>query len=247
MVGMLKAAMKPFVPNRWISWYRLRKKISQAKKSSKYVFTQIYAKNVWGGCKGEFNSGPGSRGTPASMYVSAVRQFISENNIGSIVDLGCGDFAIGRHISEVCANYTGVDVVQKLISQNSRVFGSESIRFECLDIVEEELPDAQLCLIRQVFQHLSNEQILKILPKLVKYKYVLVTEHYPDDNNVIGYNFDKIHGADTRISNGSAVYLDKHPFCVKSTQLILEVPMPNPDGRLDLTYSGFIRTYLVRA
>jgi hypothetical protein len=246
MLGMLKVTLKPFVPEGWVLWYRQRREAALAKKSTEYIFTQVYTKNLWGGRKGEFNSGPGSRGTPADLYVRAIRQFILENSIVSVADLGCGDFAIGRHLSKVCGTYTGVDVVRKLIEKNSQVFGTNSIRFECLDIVQEELPDAELCLVRQVFQHLSNEQIIKVLPKLRKYKYVLVTEHYPDNDKVVAFNIDKIHGADTRLLMGSAVYLDKRPFGVKSTKLILEVPVPkNPDEGDDVAYTGFIRSYLV--
>ena len=85
------------------------------------------------------------------------------------------------------------------------------------------LPDAELCLVRQVFQHLSNDQIRSIIDKLRKYKYVIVTEHYPAPDRLRVPNLDKPHGADIRLYDSSAVYLDQPPFNA-SVDLLLEVP-----------------------
>ena len=149
------------------------------------VFSEIYEKNLWGGTKGEPYSGPGSRYAPAELYVKTVIEFILTNGISTVLDLGCGDFAIGKKIAAVCSNYIGVDIVPKLIERNTRLFGSDRIRFACLDITNETLPDAQLCLIRRVLQHLSNEEISNVLAKVQKYPHLIITEHYP--NNPVCY------------------------------------------------------------
>jgi hypothetical protein len=46
-------------------------------------------------------------------------------------------------------------------------------------MVANALPDGDVCLIRQVFQHLSNAEVNEVLRKLNKFKKVYITEGYP--------------------------------------------------------------------
>lgn len=247
VVQTLMALARTLAPPRALAAYARARRARQARRSPREVFTEVYAKRLWGTAEGgDVSSGSGSRGETAAAYVEEVQRFILHHKVSEVADLGCGDFFIGRQIAEVCASYVGVDVVPALVARNTAMFGSERIRFECLDIVDDELPDAELCLVRQVLQHLSNAQIAKILPKLAKYRYVLVTEQYPADDKVSCHNLDKVHGADTRVSAGSAVYLDKPPFSLEGVRLLLEVATPaSPDEVDDVRHSGFIRTYLI--
>lgn len=48
-----------------------------------------------------------------------------------------------------------------------------------MNIVEDDLPRGDVATVRQVLQHLSNTQIGAALPKLARYKHVIVTEHVP--------------------------------------------------------------------
>jgi len=219
---------------------------NESPRSAREVFAEIYSKNLWGGTKGEIYSGPGSRFEPARLYAETVVNFIRENAVSTVLDLGCGDFAIGKEIAAACDNYIGVDVVPELIERNSRLFGTHHIEFRCLDISTDELPVANLCLIRQVFQHLSNKQILSVLPKLRRYPHLIITEHYP--NEPTRYNQDTEHGVGTRVEHGSGVFLDKPPFSVSNTELLFETPpiTLSESGEPQVRYDwGFIRTYKV--
>jgi hypothetical protein len=129
---------------------------------------------------------------------------------------------VGKKIAALGVDYTGVDVVPALIQHHSAQYGSERVRFRQLDIVNEPLPEGDLCLIRQVMQHLSNAQIAKILPRLARYPHVLVTEHYPAPGTRTVPNLDKTHGHDTRIEDDSAVFLDQPPFSARVGETILE-------------------------
>jgi SAM-dependent methyltransferase len=186
------------------------------------VFTQIYATKMWGAGTEEFYSGPGSNAKVAKPYADFVINFIAEHNIRTIVDLGCGDFRVGRMIASCGVAYTGVDVVQPLIEENNRRFGNQSIRFQCLDIATDHLPDGQLCLIREVFQHVSNAQISAALAKMTKYNYVLFTDVQPDDPAGYRVNKDKTHGDSSRAIHHSYLRLDSPPFNVKSVQMVFE-------------------------
>ena len=143
------------------------------------TFTEIYNRKLWGD-EYPFCSGSGSRGRVTDAYVNFVGDFIEKNRIKSVVDLGCGDFVIRSRIAPLVDSYVGVDVVPSLINHLPATHGSPSIAFRCLDITTDPLPRGDLCLVRQVFQHLSNQEILRTLPKL-RHPFVLITEHHPSD------------------------------------------------------------------
>jgi len=210
-------------------------------RTVKEVFTRIYKRNIWGGKPRQFNSGNGSTEYHAFLYANAVKTFIKERIITNVVDLGCGDFRVGNKLQMDRLKYIGVDIVDDLIKRNHEKYGTADIEFQCLDIISDELPNAELCLIRQVLQHLSNSQIISILHKIKKYRYVLITEHYPAPGALFSPNKDKPHGPDTRIYDNSAVCLDLPPFNMKISKMLLEVdPYPNLADQ-----GGKIRTFLI--
>jgi hypothetical protein len=205
---------------------RRTRRSSQQQQSAAEVFSQVYLENVWGGPAGEFYSGGGSKDSFTDAYRDLVNSMLAEESGRrvTIVDLGCGDFRVGRRLVSPGIDYVGVDVVPSLIEHNRRTFGQESVTFVCLDIVEDDLPEGDLCLIRQVFQHLSNDEIARVLSKLRSYPRTLVTEHYFADDSRIVPNLDKPHGPDTRLVQGSGVYLDRPPFSVRGVEPMLTVP-----------------------
>lgn len=191
-------------------------------RTPEQVFSRIYADGLWGKSGKGFDSGTGSVEAHAAAYVHALTRYIEQHSIRRVVDLGCGDFTVGRKIAALGVDYTGVDVVPALIEHHSARHGSERVRFKRLDIVNDTLPEGDLCLIRQVLQHLSNEQIRKILPNLARYRHVLITEHYPAPGTRTVPNRDKTHGHDTRIEDDSAVFLDQPPFNARVGETVLE-------------------------
>lgn len=214
---------------------------ANARRPAREVFSEIYARNEWGGAAGEFCSGAGSTANQTRAYVSTVRAFVAKNGVRSIVDLGCGDYRVGALLRTPGDRYVGVDIVPGLIDRNRREFGASNTEFVCLDITQDPLPDGDLCLVRQVFQHLSNAEIAAALRRLGRYRFVLVTEHFPAPARFVRVNADKPHGGDTRIGEGAAVCLDHPPFSLQ-VELLLESPVEHP-----LVSPGeTIRTHLVR-
>jgi len=224
----IKQFVKNNLPDFLLEWNRRRKleklRIQNSSMSTKEVFSAIYSNNMWGGETGTFCSGSGSQFELAKPYCEMVRKFVYEYDVKSVLDIGCGDFSVGQYLQLTNVKYVGVDIVPSLIERNIKLFGSDLIEFKCLDVIEDELPTADLVLVRQVLQHLSNEQISKVLNKLGSYRYVLVTEHYPAPFVNAIPNIDKPHGGDTRIPDNSAVYLDQEPFNIQGIHTLLEVP-----------------------
>jgi SAM-dependent methyltransferase len=182
------------------------------------TFRRIYSTKTWGDDGQRFYSGSGSRGAAAERYCVSVIEFIRENGVQSVVDLGCGDFSVGRRIVEASGvRYTGIDVVPELIEHHRSTVHNPLVSFLVADITADPLPTADLCLIRQVLQHLSNQEIAKALANLGSFSRVLITEAVPAHPKSI--NRDKPHGPDVRALYGSGVYLEKPPFSMPVAEL----------------------------
>jgi hypothetical protein len=210
--------------------YEIRKipkgEIVKSKKSERLLFNFIYKNNMWGGKKGELYSGPGSDDSITSEYIDCIKNFIAENNVKTIVDIGCGDFRVGKRLVNDNISYIGLDVSDYLIKTNNKKYKSSNVVFVQANAITSELPKGDLCLIRQVLQHLSNDQIVKILKNITKYKYVLITEHLPLNCDAIP-NINIENSWDTRISINSGVFIDKEPFNIKS-KILLEIDPKHP-------------------
>ncbi len=237
-----------FSLNDIIQGYRFLSRRIRKPRTVEAVFTDIYKNNKWGGVKGEFYSGYGSADeSMVSPYISLIHEkALSEGFRGlTFVDLGCGDFRVSRQLLSLCSRYTGVDIVRRVVEENQKKFGNEKTHFVHLNAVKDDLPTGDVCFIRHVLQHLSNQQISTILPKLVSYRWVFVTEHFPSANDAIQPNKDMMHGAHIRLSENSGVYLKEPPFHLPAEKIatVMEIPGSDlGDGR----DPGVIRTFLYK-
>lgn len=226
--GTLRRVARSVLPEAWQRALWRRAVLEPRRRrfrglATREAFERIYAENLWGGAPGELCSGSGSADAVTGPYVECVQRFIADHGITEVADLGCGDFQVGRQLLTPGLRYVGVDLVRPLIRRNQERFGREGVRFESLDLVQDRLPPAELALLRQVLQHLSNEEILSILKNTEQYPHVLVTEHLPLGKDVRP-NLDKPHGPDTRLYDRSGVFLDLPPFSLR-TRVLLETPI----------------------
>ena len=192
-----------------------------ARKSSR----QVYATKAWGGVGDAFYSGGGSTmiqaGPMSRRFALFYRKAWAEQRARSRVRI----FRVGRQLVSPTMRYVGMDIVPTLIAHNTANFGTDNVRFMTGDIVGDELPSADLCLVRQVLQHLSNAEIARdFVEKLRAYGLSWSPSDYPSPEVRLVPIFDKPHGADIRIDDNSAVVLDAEPFNVDGVELLLEVP-----------------------
>jgi len=196
-------------------------------KSAKDIFSEIYLKSQWGKSTDGFCSGWGSIDENATPYVEYVNGFISNYNIKSIVDLGCGDFKVGRRLEIGHGHYLGCDVVSEVIEENKKKISSDRVNFQCLDMINDILPTGQLCLVRQVFQHLSNADIQKIIPKLRIYEHVLISDVQVYEAKWTNLDIQTFSGTRTQLN--SNLFIEMPPFDVPVTP-VLEYPLTsNPE------------------
>ena len=119
-------------------------------------FGKIYERNAWG-----YGSGVGSLPLNNIQYMELVRTFIARNRLGSVVDFGCGDWQFSRFINWSGVRYIGVDVVEAVIEQNRALLTGPRIEFHTFETVAQ-VPEADLLLCKDVFQHLSNRTVRMI-------------------------------------------------------------------------------------
>jgi hypothetical protein len=219
--GPIYNLAKSLAPNWAKRLYHRSRGARNRTKSTAEVFSSIYSSKQWGSA-GTFNSGAGTLDRDiANPYIIAVSKALDERNIvhSRFVDLGCGDFRIGSQIAPLASSYMGGDVVPSLIEHLNKTYGNERTSFRCVDMILDELPEGDVCFIRQVLQHLSNDQIQRILPKLSRYNCVFITEHIPNRSKAYTPNIDKAQGPDIRLYWNSGVFLDHKPFSIPSNQL----------------------------
>ena len=211
--------------------------IKNSKISKKFEY--IYKKKLWGeNSNCIYYSGDGSHNINFTKnYVSKINSFIKKNP-GIVVDLGCGDFNIGSKISVYTKKYYGIDIFPDLIKYNKKKYSNKKkISFLCLNIVNSYLPNGNICILRQVLQHLDNKSIKILISKIkLKYKYLIVTEHTPKFN--LRTNKDIIAGYDIRLNYNSSVILDQPPFNLKYKKKIII------DDAHDPLYIGLIQTII---
>ena len=179
---------------------------------TKAAMEQIYEKHLWGGIEMDFYSGEGSHDPIlVQPYIDCVSNFLqSFDEPITVCDLGCGDFNIGKQLVPYSKSYVAVDIVPALIERNKKVFSNDNLSFDCLDISKDELPKGDCALVRQVLQHLANEEVSEILKKLTKFQYVIITEHLPSGDFIP--NKDKISGQGIRLKQQSGIDVLAHPF-----------------------------------
>ncbi len=216
MINIIKKITPEFVLRFWFK-YKWKKNYKFKTLSTQQIFSKIYDEDIWGkDDENKFCSGPGSTTPNAKKYIDFLEGFILEKKVNCLIDLGCGDYRIMKQVIDKNPDihFIGIDIVPQLISHNQDMFGSKRVEFVCLDAITDELPKGDLIIVRQVLQHLSNNQVKLILKKLGNYKYALISEHLPVDNIIP--NIDKRAGSKNRLFFNSGVFLDKPPFSVNA-------------------------------
>ncbi|WP_047245027.1 class I SAM-dependent methyltransferase [Maribacter thermophilus] len=204
---------------------------------TKDAMAQVYEMNLWGRGESDFYSGEGSHCAEiVSPYVRVLKSFLSSFKTPPVVcDLGCGDFNVGKQLTEYTSEYIGVDIVPNLIAHNKKEFKRKNLEFYCIDIATDDLPVADCAIVRQVLQHLSNAEVKRVVSKLADYKYVVLTEHVPEGG--FEPNKDIISGQGTRLKKQSGIDLLAPPFNfkVKDEKEMLSVVLNNGKGRIVTT------------
>ena len=152
------------------------------KRNPKKAFEEIYRRGTWGkGDAGVGTSGSGSTLQSTTLYRQFLAEFMKRENVKSVVDAGCGDWEFSQAIDWTGIDYRGYDIVESIVQTNKQKFEKPNIRFFTGDIVEVELPPADLLIAKHVLQHLSNADIAKFFEQLPKYRHALLVNGVEPD------------------------------------------------------------------
>jgi SAM-dependent methyltransferase len=204
---------------------KMRTRLSRAEREA--MFGYVYENNQWGrspGGRKYYSDSPPELTEPYRRYVSA---FIQDHAIRRVVDLGCGDFVLASEIDMGDAHYTGVDIYPPLIEDDRTRFGDERHEFLVRDLVEDELPDGDLCLVSMVLYLMCHADVLAVLPKLQKYRYALITDGQAAIAPAERRNIDKPTGKYTpRDYYDNGFYLELPPFNL-NLEVVCEYQIPS--------------------
>lgn len=220
----LRAVAKAILPRpAHDAWRRFRFELEQRSVRNKpldEVFTEIYETNAWGkaGDGGKFCSGPGSAPEATAAYETYIADFLERHpEIRRVVDIGCGDFQVAQRILDRCRAggrsiaYLGCDIASNVVAYNRERHIRPDVTFQVLDITRASPPAADLILIREVLQHLSNVNIAAALANMKhSAPRAVVTEAVPRTPSAP--NRDIASGYRTRDGLNSGVYVDQPPF-----------------------------------
>jgi ubiquinone/menaquinone biosynthesis C-methylase UbiE len=159
----------------------------------KKLFTQTYRQNKW--ASKESRSGTGSD----LAYTKWIRKLIVElvdGGVETIWDCSCGDWNWMKEIKESLPNYVGNDIVPDLIERNKTNFGSDNIKFQCGDMLNELklLKDSSIDLVlcRHTLEHLPTNYTISVVREIRRVsKKALITSTSDSNNSMIvplGYN-----------------------------------------------------------
>lgn len=192
-------------------------------KTPEAIFTEIFEGNKW---RGEGSvSGPGSDLNGTDAIRSELPNICEELDISTILDIPCGDFHWMRHVDLEGIDYTGADIVAELIQEN-RKFKGPGIRFSKINLIEDELPTADLVLCRDCLVHLSLRDATLALSNICrsKSKYLLTTtftarrrnrdiatgQWYPINLELPPFCFrPPLKATDEKCAEGRGIYADK--------------------------------------
>ncbi|MBS0290028.1 MAG: glycosyltransferase [Proteobacteria bacterium] len=178
---IIKPLRKTLSPYRRLS---IRKLWRQAKQFGpetlkgldlKKRFTAVYEHNIFNGRVSR--SGEGSDLVQTQVIRNEIPKLLEELQIKIFLDAPCGDCYWMQYAHLNVQNYIGVDIVDDLIQKNTKSYGKDSVTFQCLNLVNDPIPKADLIFSRDCFVHLSFKDILAILAnfKASGAKYLLTT------------------------------------------------------------------------
>ena len=135
------------------------------------AFSIIYKSNTWG-----FGSGLGSLPRWTRPYQQFLQMFMRENNIKTVVDVGCGDWQFSRLIDWSAVDYLGLDVVPEVIKKNRSRYAAPNVRFELAPERFADISSADLLLVKDVLQHFPTDAVHRFVKEVLgRFRFALVT------------------------------------------------------------------------
>ncbi len=144
------------------------------------IFDEKYvsATSDWSG-----GSGPGSEPFYNIAYCAFLESFLIQNRVCYVDDIGCGDWSFSRYVRFEGITYRGFDIAPSIIERNAAKFTAPNVSFQVMPDDKAAVPGADLLIMKDVLQHLSDEEIFDFQQRVFpKYEYCLITNSYNKSN-----------------------------------------------------------------
>ena len=187
----------------------------------KVAFENVYKNGVWG-----VNSeGRGTSGSATPIATRVYRTFLEDllktAKVRSVVDAGCGEFGQSGQIDWTGIDYKGFDIVADVINRDKQKHEKPNVHFFVANVIDYELPPADLLICNYVLQHLPLADVTKFLAKQIpKYRHVLIVNTV-DQVTLTADNHDIVPGSFRPLD------ITKPPFSIRGTKVLTFFDDPN--------------------
>ncbi|GAA6178765.1 class I SAM-dependent methyltransferase [Shimia sp. NS0008-38b] len=138
---------------------RSRHKLATEKPEE--TFSRYYETNKWGDA--ESASGKGSNLAVTETLREKLPPLLKKLSATSIVDVPCGDFNWMSKVDLDDLTYIGGDIVPQLVEANQQKFGSDNRAFQVINLLESDIPSADVIFTRDCIVHLSFSDATKAI------------------------------------------------------------------------------------
>lgn len=193
---------------------------SRPSEELKNRFTHFFETNCFG--SEESVSGQGSTILQTQILRSQLVDLLKKFNIKTFLDAPCGDFNWMKLVDYPFEQYIGIDIVDKIITDNTVKYSDQIYSFDCLDMCRSPLPKADLIFCRDALVHLDYSHCFAALKNFKNSgsKYLLTTTFTARDEN------SNLEGE----MIWRTLNLEQEPFCFPSPVYILNEGCTEGDG-----------------
>lgn len=168
-------------------WKSRREQRRWAALPPEKVFGEIYETNRWS--DPESRSGTGSNLEQTAVVREALPVLFERYQVRTFLDIPCGDYYWMSNVKLGGVRYIGGDIVPSLIERNQARYGSESVTFRTVNLIENDLPPADLLLVRDCLVHLSFRDAKRAIANIKRspVRYLLTTTFIdvPQNDDII--------------------------------------------------------------
>lgn len=175
--------MMSLLPQPIAEYLRVGKRALLNLRTPRYVFSRIAEDNLWDGT--ESVSGPGSTMEATRLLREALPDLLGKYGVKSVLDVPCGDAYWITQVLPKGISYTGGDIVPALIAK-ARAMKGDFGKFQVIDLVTDDLPEADLVLVRDCFIHLPHAMVNRAIANIKRSgaRYLLTTTYPGQAENI---------------------------------------------------------------
>lgn len=136
----------------------------------KELFTATYTNKKWS--EGGSLSGLGSSLDYTKHIRHILVELIQNKKIKTIFDCSCGDWNWMKEIKDILPNYIGNDIVEELVIENTKKYGTNKIKFQCGDMLEQlkllDTNSIDLVICRHTLEHLPTVYAVDVIKQIYR-------------------------------------------------------------------------------